>query len=103
MTTQPETVMEQRVSRIEGVVEQINLRLAENHDDIQALNEKIDAKVDALNDKIDAKTDALNEKIDTKVEGLRSEMNARFNTVYVLLGGVWATMAGGFIALFLRG
>ena len=37
------------------------------------------------------------------VMALRSEMNARFNTVYVLLGGVWATMAGGFIALFLRG
>ena len=92
MTTQPETPVVERVSRIEGVVDQINLRLAENHDDIQALSAKIDAQ-----------GEALNAKIDSVAQALRAEMNARFNTVYVLVGGVWATMVGGFIALFLRG
>ena len=34
---------------------------------------------------------------------LRTEMNSRFNTLLVLLGGLWATMIGGFIALFANG
>ena len=99
MTTQPTQAeaaqpapVEQRVSRIEGIVEQVNLRLAENHDDIQALSAKIDAQGETLTAKIDAQTQAL-----------RSEMNARFNTVYVLIGGVWATMIGGIIAILVVG
>ena len=109
MTTQPETAMVERVSRIEGVVEQVNLRLAENHDDIQALTAKIDAQGETLSAKIDAQgrefraeTQTLTEKIDAQGREFRSEMNARFNTVYVLIGGVWATMIGGFVAILLR-
>ena len=33
---------------------------------------------------------------------LRSDMNSRFNVMLVLLGGVWATVVAGFIALFAR-
>ena len=102
MTTQPETAQSapviERVSRIEGIVEQINLRLAENHDGIQAL----DTKVDALNDKIDAKTDALNAKIDAqgrefrteihaiheKIDRLRSEMHRQTLLLAGILGGL---------------
>lgn len=32
---------------------------------------------------------------------LRAEMTKQFHTLLVLIGGVWATMVGGFIALFL--
>ena len=102
MTTQPETPVVERVSRIEGIVEQVNLRLAENHDDIQALSAKIDAqgeKIDAqgreLNAKIDAQgrefraeTQALNEKIDR----LRSEMHRQTVLVVGLLGGLMALL-----------
>ena len=77
MTTQPETPVVERVSRIEGIVEQINLRLAENHDGIQALGAKIDAETKALNEKIDR---------------LRIEMHRQT----LILGGV----LGGLMALF---
>ena len=137
MTTQPETPMVERVSRLEGAYDQVNERLgdltqamtslhSEVHEvetrlsekidaqgrefraDIQVLNEKIDAQgrefradIQVLNEKIDAQGEVLTAKIDAQGEALRSEMNSRFNTVYVLVGGVWATMVGGFIALFL--
>ena len=70
MTTQPETPVVERVSRIEGIVEQVNLRLAENHDDIQALS----AKIDAQGEKIDVETKALTAKIDAQGEALRAEI-----------------------------
>lgn len=36
-----------------------------------------------------------------EVSTLRSEMNGRFNNMYVLIGGVWATLVAGFVALSL--
>ena len=99
MTTQPETPVVERVSRIEGIVEQINLRLAENHDGIQALGAKIDAEIKALSEKIDAQGRELNEKIDAqgrelneKIDRLRIEMHRQT----LILGGV----LGGLMALF---
>ena len=88
MTTQPETPVVERVSRIEGIVEQINLRLAENHDGIQALSAKIDAETKSLSEKIGAQGRELNEKIDR----LRIEMHRQT----LILGGV----LGGLMALF---
>ncbi len=37
-----------------------------------------------------------------EIGGLRAEMNSRFNIFLVLLGTLWATTVGGFIALFTR-
>ena len=37
------------------------------------------------------------------IVGLRSEVNSRFNNLYVLMGGLWATMVAGFVALFIAG
>ena len=106
MTTQPETPVVERVSRIEGIVEQVNLRLAENHDDIQALSAKIDAQGEALraeiregdaalSEKIDAQGRELNAKIDAqneKIDRLRSEMHRQTVLVVGLLGGLMALL-----------
>ena len=71
---------EERLSRLEGAYEQVNERLG-------------DLRAD------------MNERLNELAQGqatLRSEMNSRFNTLLLLIGGVWATTAGGFIALFTR-
>ena len=110
MTTQPETPVVERVSRIEGIVEQINLRLAENHDGIQALSEKIDAETKSLSAKIDVETKTLNEKIDAqgkalseKIDAQGRELNEKIDRLRIemhrqtlILGGV----LGGLMALF---
>ena len=126
MTTQTQTP-EERLSKLEGVYEQVNERL---RDLTQAVGQ-VDAnlreeirQVDAnlrqveanLREEIRAGDAALrtdmNERFNELARGqdaLReetnarfSEMNARFNIMLVLIGGVWATMVGGFIAIFTR-
>ena len=79
MTTQT-PAMEERLSRLEGAYEQVNGRLAD------------------LTQEMHRGDDALREEM----RGLRSEVNSLRNTLLLLIGGVWATMVGGFIALFTR-
>ena len=67
--------LEQRVSRLEGAYEQGDRRMED-------MSRSIDALRGEMNDRF-------------------SEMNSRFNNLYVLMGGMWATMVAGFVALFL--
>ena len=73
---------EQRVGRLEGAYEQVNRRL-----------EDLGRSVEPLRGDMNGLRNEMN--------SLRGEMNSRLNTVYVLLGGMWATMVAGFIALYL--
>ena len=75
MTTQTPAT-EERLSRLEGAYEQVNERLGDLRADVNRLAQG--------------------------QEALRSEMNSRFNAMLLLIGGVWATVVGGFIALFTR-
>ncbi len=86
MTTQT-PAPEERISRLEGAYEQVNERLGDLTQGQTSLREEI-RQVDA--------------NLRAEVGALRSDMNARFNILLVLIGGVWATMAGGFVALFTR-
>ncbi len=79
MTTQTPTT-EERLSRLEGAYEQVNERLG-------------DLRAD------------MNERLNELAGGqaaLRLEVNSLRNTMLLLIGGVWATTVGGFIALFTR-
>lgn len=79
MTTQTPAT-EERLSRLEGAYEQVNERLG-------------DLRAD------------MNERLNELAGGqaaLRSEVNSLRNTMLLLIGGVWATTVGGFIALFTR-
>ena len=79
MTTQTQTP-EERLSKLEGAYEQANERLGDLTQNVASLRVEMREENAAL----------------------RSEMNSRFNIMLVLTGGVWATMAGGFTALFTR-
>ena len=37
------------------------------------------------------------------IESLRTEMNNRFNNVYVLIGGSWVTIMVAIIGLYIKG
>ncbi len=69
--------LEQRVSRLEGAYEQVDLRLDELSRSIESLR--------------------------TEMNGLRAEMNNRFNNVYVLIGGSWVTIMVAIIGLYIKG
>ena len=81
MTTQPSTDLEQRVSRLEGAYEQVTERLGDLSQAIAGLRADMH----------------------TEIGSLRAETNTRFNTLLLMIAGLWATMIGGFIALFVNG
>ncbi len=81
MTTQPSTDLEQRVSRLEGAYEQVTERLGDLSQAIASLRADMHAEIG----------------------NLRTETNTRFNTLLLMIAGLWATMIGGFIALFVNG
>ena len=79
MTTQTPTT-EERLSRLEGAYEQVNERLGDLRTDVSSLRSEMNERLNEL---------------------ARRQDNFR-NTVVLLVGGVWATMIGGFIAIFTR-
>ena len=98
MTTQPSTDLEQRVSRLEGAYEQVNERLGD-------LSRGQDTLRTEMNDRVNELAQgqvALRAEMSEGFAALRAEMNSRFNIFLVLLGTLWATTVGGFIALFTR-
>ena len=126
MTTQTQPT-EERLSKLEGVYEQVNERLRDLGEEMrqgdaalrtdmnsrfnelaqgqEALREEIRQGDAALREEIRqtalrAETDARFNELARGQDALRSEANTRFNIMLVLIGGVWATMVGGFIALF---
>ena len=78
--------LEQRTSRLEGVYEQVDGRMEDMNRSIESLRTDTNRSIESL-------------RADT--HSLRSEMNSRFNNLYILMGGMWATMVAGFVALFL--
>ena len=105
MTTQiPPT--EERVSRLEGAFEQVNERVADLRADMNAqvgglrtdlngLRADMNAQIEGLR----AEMAAQGKELRAEMAELRSDMNTRINLTLVALGGSWATMVAGFIAI----
>ena len=68
------------MSRLEGAYEQVSERLGD----------------------LSRGQGTLRTEMNEGIAALRAEMNGRFNVLLVLLGTLWATTVGGFIALFTR-
>ncbi len=92
MTTQPITPGDQRISRLEGAYEQVNERLndlAQGQASIRAEMTEGFASIRA--------------EMAQSQAAIRSEMNSRFNAALVLMATLWATLAGGLMAIFFKG
>lgn len=81
------TMMEERVSRLEGAYEQVDQRLRD-------LTEAFG--------RLEAKTDAFRADVDVRFESIRLEMNAKFNTLIVVMSTVGVAIAGAIFTLALR-
>ena len=78
MTTQTQTP-EERLSKLEGAYEQVNERLGELTQAVRQVEANLRAEVK------------------DEIRGVRTEIR----TMLLLIGALWASMVGGFIALFL--
>ncbi len=92
-------VLEERVSRLEGAYEQVDRRLDDLNHNVASLR----AEVNSLRDEVRTEVGSLRAEVRTEIGGLRAEVNGRLNNLYVLIGGLWATMVAGFVALFIAG
>jgi len=95
MTTQPAQPesaqfppIPERVSRLEGISEQVNLRLAENTEAINTLRTENHAEHQALRVKIEEQGSELNAKFDR----LRGEMHRQTILIVGVLGGLMALL-----------
>jgi tetrahydromethanopterin S-methyltransferase subunit G len=69
--------IEERVSRLEGAYEQVNSRLNDLNQSMNALRTDMTSKF--------------------------AEVNSRINTLYVILAGSWVTMMVAIIGLYFKG
>lgn len=117
MTTQPAqpeapqpAAMVERVSRLEGITEQINLRLAENTEAINTLraenragheslraefrteHESLRAENRAGHESLRAEFRAEHESLNAKIDRLRAEMHRQTLLVIGILGGLMALL-----------
>ena len=76
MTTQTPST-EERLSRLEGAYEQVSERLGDLRSDVNTLREEMRLGL----------------------ESLRADIRSFRGNMLLLMGGVWTTMIGGFIAM----
>ena len=111
MTTQTQTP-EERLSKLEGAYEQVNERLRDLTQGQDALRASLEALRTELHAEIAALRAELRSELHSEVgvlrasqDAFRSEMHAAFQRqtylIIASLGAMWASMVGGFIALFL--
>ena len=88
MTTQstppeaPETSVIERVSRLEGIAEQVNLRLAESTEAINMLSVKVDQQGAAIRAEVDT--------LRAEINRLRSDMHRQTFLLIGIIGGIAA-------------
>ena len=116
MATESADTTSQRTSRLEGAYEQTSERLgdlsrgqdalrAETNERCNQLlrgQESLRAETNERYNQLSRGQDALRAEMNDQIGKLRAEMNNRFNVLLLLIGGLWATMIGGFIALFVN-
>ncbi len=94
MTTQTPST-EERLSRLEGAYEQVSERLGDLRSDVNTLREETRLGQDALREEIKS----LREEMQRGQESLRADIRSFRGNMLLLMGGVWTTMIGGFIAM----
>ncbi len=87
MTTQTPST-EERLSRLEGAYEQVSERLGDLRSDVNTLREEMRLG-----------QDALREEMRLGLESLRADIRSFRGNMLLLIGGVWTTVIGGFIAM----
>ena len=84
----------ERMSKLEGAYEQVNERLGEMNGRIDAVNVRIDGT--------NVRIDQLRTDMDARIDNLSAQINARFNSILVLMLGSWVTTIGVIVGLSFR-
>ena len=88
------TMVEERISKLEGAYEQVDARLGDIRTDMNARFADVNARFDDVNAQLDA--------LRTDMNSLRSDMNTKFNILFMVIGTAGVAIAGSLVAMALR-
>ena len=78
---------EGRIARLEGIVEQIDVRLGRIETKIDATRAELDGKIDTHRESLEAKIDATREALETKIDRLyRWVVPLQITTILAIAG-----------------
>ncbi len=89
-----DTDLESRTSRLEGAVEQVNLRLADMRASMDSMSDSLNARMDSIRDGLNARMDSIESRI--------SAIETRMNIQIVITFGMWATIVGVLLAVIFK-
>ena len=86
---------EGRIARLEGIVEQINVRLGRIEIKIDANREALETKIDANRESLETKIDANRESLETKIDRLyRWVIPLQLTTILAIAGLAFKAFSG---------
>ena len=86
---------EGRIARLEGIVEQIDVRLGRIETKIDATRAELDGKIDANRESLEAKIDATRESLEAKVDRLyRWVLPLQITTILAIAGLAFKAFSG---------
>jgi hypothetical protein len=94
--------LEERVARIEGILGQMDKRLAEFREDFTRRLNHLETEIAGLRDEFRAEIAGLRDEFRAEIAGLRSEMGSLFRWTIGLIIGVWATVITLMLPILLR-
>jgi len=85
---EPESDVEERVTRLEANFEHVSTNISEMKVDIRGLNDKVDAldnkltaKIDAVDNKLTAKIEAVDKKLTDKIDAVETKLTTKIEAV----------------------
>ncbi|MCE2448880.1 MAG: hypothetical protein J4F35_10980 [Candidatus Latescibacteria bacterium] len=86
---------EGRIARLEGIVEQIDVRLGRIETKIDATRAELDGKIDTNRESLEAKIDATRESLETKIDRLyRWVVPLQITTILAIAGLAFKAFSG---------
>ena len=86
---------EGRIARLEGIVEQIDVRLGRIETKIDATRAELDGKIDTNRESLEAKIDATRESLEAKIDRLyRWVLPLQITTILAIAGLAFKAFSG---------
>ena len=86
---------EGRIARLEGIVEQIDVRLGRIETKIDATRAELDGKIDTNRESLEAKIDSTREALETKIDRLyRWVVPLQITTILAIAGLAFKAFSG---------
>ncbi len=99
------TMVEERVSKLEGAYEQVDSRFADVNAQLDALRTDMNSLRADMNARLDAQQSDMNARfaeVNARLDAQQSDVNTKFNILITVIGTAGVAVAGALVAVALR-